>query len=148
MMNRPYSLHDYKMDLAELLKYIRKSGKQYDLIMGIQRGGLIPGVHLSHALGVPFNVIQWSNNGVKESANPHLICNKGKNILLVDDICDSGVTLKEILFRYAEWNLDTAVLIYNNINPHGVVPTYYGWEMNRNDVPQWFDFWWEQESFN
>ena len=148
MMNRPYSLHDYKMDLAELIKYIRRSDKQYDLIVGIQRGGLIPGVHLSHTLGVPFEVLHWSNNGVKEKDNPTLISNKGKNILLVDDICDSGVTLREILSHYAEWNLDTAVLIYNNINPHGVVPTYYGWEMNRNDVPQWFDFWWEQENFN
>lgn len=148
MMNRPYNLHDYKMDFADLVKHIRKSGKQYDLIMGIQRGGLILGVHLSHVLGVPFEVLHWSNNGVKESANPHLIWNKGKNILLVDDICDSGVTLKEILDHYRKWNLDTAVLVYNNINTHHIIPTYYGWEMNRNDVPQWFDFWWEQENFN
>lgn len=148
MMNRPYSLYDYKMDFAEMVKYIRNSGKQYDLVIGVQRGGLIPGVHLSHVLGVPFDVLHWSNNGVKESSNPSLITNKGKNILLVDDICDSGITLKEILTRYAEWNLDTAVLVYNNINPHHITPTYYGWEMNRNDVPQWFDFWWEQENFN
>lgn len=148
MQHMPYSMEQYKLDFAELLKQIKESAKQYDLVMGIQRGGLIPGVHLSHALGVPFNVIQWSNNGAKESANSHLVCNKGKNILLVDDICDSGVTMHEILIGYNEWNLDTAVLIYNNINKYNITPTYHGWEMNRNDVPQWFDFWWEQASFN
>ena len=144
-MNKEYGLYDYKMDFNKVVQQIRSSGKKYDLIMGIQRGGLIPGVHLSHVLGVPFNTLQWSNSGAKESANPHLICNKGKNILLVDDICDSGVTLHEVLFRYAEWNLDVATLIYNNINKYNITPTYYGWEINRNEVPQWFDFWWEKE---
>ena len=143
-MNVSYGWEEYRMDFEEIVRRIKESNKQYDRIIGIQRGGLITGVHLSNVLGVPFNVLQWSNSGVKEGANPHLICNKGKNILLVDDMIDSGVTMHEVLDRYAEWNLDTAVLIYNNINKHNITPTYFGWEINRNDVPEWFDFWWEK----
>lgn len=144
-MNKPYTMHEYTNDFSALADKIIQSGKQYDLIVGIQRGGLITGVHLSHVLKVPFNVLQWSNKGPKESANPHLICNKGKNILLVDDICDTGITLHEVLSVYKDWNLDTAVLIYNNINEYNIVPTYCGWEMDREKVPQWFDFWWEKK---
>ena len=47
-----------------------------DSVYGIPRGGLIPAVLLSHKLNLPYvSVI-------------------GKNTLVVDDICDSGVTLK------------------------------------------------------
>ena len=46
-------------------------------VMGIARGGLIPAVMLSHKLGVPYtNLID-------------------PNTLVVDDICDSGKTIKE-----------------------------------------------------
>ena len=46
-------------------------------VMGIARGGLIPAVMLSHKLGLPYT----------ELIDP--------NTLVVDDICDSGVTIKE-----------------------------------------------------
>ena len=47
-----------------------------DSVYGIPRGGLIPTVLVSHRLKLPYvSVI-------------------GKNTLVVDDICDSGVTLK------------------------------------------------------
>ena len=63
-------------------------------------------------------------------------------ILLVDDIVDSGKTFLEIFGRY--WNMDTAVLIYNNINESKIKPSYYGRQINRIDTPEWFDFWWEK----
>ena len=46
-------------------------------VMGIARGGLIPAVMLSHKLGVPYT---------------NLVA---PNTLVVDDICDSGKTIKE-----------------------------------------------------
>jgi hypoxanthine phosphoribosyltransferase len=47
-----------------------------DSIYGIPRGGLIPAVLISHKLELPY------------------VNSIGKNTLVVDDICDSGVTLK------------------------------------------------------
>jgi hypoxanthine phosphoribosyltransferase len=142
MMNKEYGLHDYKMDFNKVVQQIRDSNKNYELIIGIQRGGLIPGVHLSHVLDVPFETLHWSS---EHAPWQDLLEHKDKQILLVDDICDSGATLHEVLTHFSNFKMDTATLIYNNINKYGIIPTYYGWEINRNEVPQWFDFWWEKE---
>jgi hypoxanthine-guanine phosphoribosyltransferase len=72
-----------------------------------------------------------------------LVCSKGvKNVLLVDDIIDQGHTIKEIHDHY--WEMDTAVLIYNCVNRYSLVPTYAAWTINRQELPQWIDYWWEK----
>ena len=50
---------------------------EIDSVTGIARGGLIPAVMLSHKLGVPYTG------------------SVGPNTLVVDDICDSGKTIKD-----------------------------------------------------
>lgn len=138
-----YSYDEYLADIRHLYDIILRSKKQYDLIVGVQRGGLIPAVHLSNLLGIPMQTIQWSLKGnMREGANPHLICNKDKNVLLVDDILDNGTTIKQIQERY--WEMDTAVLIYNNTNQYSLAPTYAGRTINRQTLPEWIDFWWEK----
>ena len=63
-------------ELVELLcLQIVKSGIQITDIYGLQRGGLIPAVMLSHKLGIPMT---------QDIKKP--------NLLIVDDICDSGET--------------------------------------------------------
>ena len=65
-------------ELVDILaQQIAQSGIQIEYIFGLQRGGLIPAVMLSHKLGIPM------------TQDPHL-----PNILIVDDICDSGETFK------------------------------------------------------
>jgi len=63
---------------------IAASGKQVTVIHGLSRGGLIPAVLLSHKLGIPY-VNDWPI--LKHLYDP-------KTTLIVDDICDSGKTLK------------------------------------------------------
>jgi hypoxanthine phosphoribosyltransferase len=71
-------------ELVDLLaQQIIKSGRQIKYIFGLQRGGLIPAVLLSHKLGIPM------------TQNPN-----SPNILIVDDICDSGETFKEFFLEY------------------------------------------------
>ena len=64
-------------DLVNILKQkVLDELPEIGSVMGIARGGLIPAVMLSHKLGVPYtNLID-------------------PNTLVVDDICDSGVTIK------------------------------------------------------
>jgi len=89
-------------------------------VMGIARGGLIPAVMLSHKLGVPYtNLI-----------NP--------NTLIVDDICDSGVTIRDTPGVY------TATLHYKKSAI--AKPTIYAsLLLNEN---QWLVYPWENEDSN
>lgn len=138
-----YNFDNYLRDINTLSTNIANSGTKYDLIIGVQRGGLIPAVHLSNLLDVPMQTIQWSRtNNMREGANQHLICNREKNVLLVDDILDEGHTIHEIHQRY--WKMDTAVLIYNCINQYSIVPDYAAWVINREEMPQWINYWWER----
>jgi len=71
-------------ELVNLLaKQITNSTYQIDYIFGLQRGGLIPAVMLSHKLNIPMT---------QELTR--------QNILVVDDICDSGETFKEFFLEY------------------------------------------------
>ena len=141
-----YGYDTYLRDITTLYQNIKNSGKTYDIIIGVQRGGLIPAVHLSNLLNVPMQTLQWSHNKVKEGSNPHLISNKDKNVLLVDDIIDVGNTIHEIHKHY--WKMDTAVLIYNVENSFNLVPDFAAWVINRSELPDWIDYWWEKETNN
>jgi hypoxanthine phosphoribosyltransferase len=71
-------------DAVEGLAYqIKSSNEPIEAITGLPRGGLIPAVLLSHKLGLPY--VELSN---EESEKYDII-------LVVDDICDSGETLKK-----------------------------------------------------
>jgi hypoxanthine phosphoribosyltransferase len=83
-MEKFYVTWDEIEELVELLcLQIVKSGYQIEHIYGLQRGGLIPAVLLSHKLGIPM------------TQNPKL-----PNVLIVDDICDSGKTFHELFLQY------------------------------------------------
>lgn len=138
MRKRLYPFKEFELHIWNITLSIYKSEKQYDKIIGISRGGLIPGVVLSHRLNLPFVPLEWSKK-IQDKSQPLDILN---NSLLVDDIIDDGTTMKEIMDHYG--NCDTAVLIYNEINKCNITPTYHGWKINRNEIPEWFDFWWER----
>ena len=64
-------------DLIEILcKKITEELPNIDSVHGIARGGLIPAVLISHQLGLKYTDLIYPNT------------------LVVDDICDSGETLK------------------------------------------------------
>jgi len=72
-------------ELVDLLcEQIIKSGQQIEHIFGMPRGGLIPAVMISHRLDIPM------------TQSPYL-----PNTLIVDDICDSGETFKDLYLEYA-----------------------------------------------
>jgi hypoxanthine phosphoribosyltransferase len=71
-------------ELTDILcSQITESGIVFETIFGLQRGGLIPAVLLSHKLGIPMTKGTISHT-----------------TLIVDDICDSGETFLEFSKRY------------------------------------------------
>ena len=75
---------------------ITNSNTEIMAIGGLPRGGLIPAVILSHKMNIPF-------------VSQAYLAQIPGNILIVDDICDTGKTLKRFKF---ESNIYTATLHY------------------------------------
>lgn len=116
-------------------------------LVALSRGGLVPGVILSHLLDLPLTPICYSaKTGHGDNRNhlnnlPDLTALPGSNIILIDDIADSGHTLKEVSEYYqTTYCVETAVLYWK----HGVsvhTPDYF-WQRIEKDDP-WIEFPWE-----
>jgi hypoxanthine phosphoribosyltransferase len=76
--------NDIETAIESLAHVINKSDIKIDNIMGLPRGGMVPAVMLSHRLNIPL-------------ANTHI--RPMGNLLVVDDICDSGKTLNQFKFE-------------------------------------------------
>lgn len=111
------SWDDVNQLVDKLCTEIRKSGIPVTSVFGLKRGGLIPAVMVSHRLNLPWSDVMLPNT------------------LVVDDICDSGVTLRDCVCSY------TAVLHHK---PHtaNFEPTFYA-EIHKGD--EWVIYPWENK---
>jgi hypoxanthine phosphoribosyltransferase len=122
------------------------AGAQYrpDVIIALSRGGLDFGVKLSNWFGdvalVPL-VWQTRDGAIKEidKLAATLSKYKGTSILIVDDILDSGETLKQIDLLCS--NVEYAVAIENT--EADFETTWSGRQIQRSEHAQWFIFPWE-----
>ena len=76
-----------------------------DIVLGINRGGCIPGVYLSHRIKKPHEVIDVRLRD--HTAKPNLtVLEKAfafqKKILIIDDINDTGETFQYILDNFGK----------------------------------------------
>ena len=151
--SRSYTVVDLRNDIDRIVQQIEASNVKYDYIVPVIRGGLIPGVMLSHKLGinclpVGLQTRDFTNKvtlefGAYGSIIRDSINNLSKRILLVDDIIDSGETVTRIIKRdfAVKQNVDICGLIYNTAQ--SFVPNFYGRTIDRNVDNSWIKFWWE-----
>ena len=99
-------------------------------VAGIPRGGLIPAVMFSHTLGIPY---------ISYSSAKQLSKFDRKRTLVIDDICDTGLTLKEAI----SYDFHTAAL--STRSGSAVTPTFSG-EIISHDA--WLVFPWENFNSN
>jgi hypoxanthine phosphoribosyltransferase len=113
--NKVYlSWDDINILVEDLCQTIAASGAEIKSITGIQRGGLIPAVMISHKLHIPY------------------VSRINKDTLVVDDICDTGETLKNTIGMY------TATLHYK---PTAIfTPDFYSKEVGT----EWIVYPWER----
>jgi hypoxanthine phosphoribosyltransferase len=109
-----------------LARAIEVSGKQYAYIAGVERGGLVPAVMLSHKLGLPMCAIA-PDEKVKDKTN----------VLIVDEIYDTGETIRKL--KLANPHADFAVLYHNDGLPE---LSFYA---VKRDLVEWIIFPWEKK---
>jgi hypoxanthine phosphoribosyltransferase len=122
-MDRRYlNWNDIDRAINRIVASINSSEIKINAVGGLPRGGLIPAVMLSHRLGIPF----VSQAQIQTTIG---------NILIVDDICDSGKTLKKFKF---EENVYTATLHWKQSSEYQ--PNYF-WEIAYEN--EWIVYPWE-----
>jgi len=101
-MNRRYlTWPDIEAQVQEILRQMQLSNWRPDYVVGITRGGLIPAVLISQYLEVPMHTLRVSlrdggDNATESNCWMAEDAHSGHNILIVDDINDSGATLNWI----------------------------------------------------
>ena len=169
--------------VSEIARQITLSDWRPDYIVGITRGGLMAAVMLSHYFDVPCETLkvslrdgsdQESNLWMAEDAFGYLVTDTiprpsdmpasdpslQKNILIVDDINDTGATFNWIMEDWRSgcmpndplwdtvWgsNVRFAVIVDNASSGCNAAMNYFGMEINKADQDVWVDFpyenWW------
>ena len=126
------------------------SGIQKPHILSIYRGSLSIGVQLSHYLKAPLSVIDFqSYDG--DSKEPNLIKNAGVTaediLIIIDEICDKGVTLK-ITEEYIRNIFPNNKIIIYTIVGSKEHPPHYNYSIEHKVNPEtnekeWIVFPWE-----
>ena len=173
MVDKQYiKWRDFDRHCNKLAFDILKSGFKPDYIVGISRGGLSAAVVLSHILEVPMYTLKVTlRDGVEEDCDHNCwmsedavgygsmgcLEDKKTNILIVDDINDSGATYAWIkndwrgncLPNLEDWNtvwgqnVRFAVLVNNLASKE--TADYAASEINKSEKDVWIVFPWESE---
>ena len=149
-----YTVEDFEEGVLSIYKNIQAVGNPFNRIVGIARGGLFLANRLSYMLDVPMTPLSWSlRDGDERESNvwiPEAI-QQGENVLIVDDIIDSGDTLRSIL---EDWNgnivedlrmenVSIATCFWNITQE--TTPDFFHKTIDRNESDSWVEFWWEKK---
>jgi xanthine phosphoribosyltransferase len=167
-----YTWQDVECQTQEILRQLHTDSWRPDYVVGLTRGGLMPANLISQYLECPMHTLrvslrdgvdQESNLWMAEDAYGHKIsdtmCSSDgrKNILIVDDINDSGATLNWIMKdwpsgcfpkdkRWKEiWgnNVRVAVLVDNEASKSKLNVSYSAVDLNKAEEDCWIVFPWE-----
>jgi hypoxanthine phosphoribosyltransferase len=183
MDKKTFTWEDYNHKVAELARQITIGQWRPDYIVGLTRGGLTAAVMLSHYFNVPMHSLGVSlrdDNGFgpesnlwmaedafgyvnkEEREHEHIPYDltKAKNILIVDDINDTGATLNWIMDDWESgclpaderwdhvWNNNVrfAVVVDNTASKAKVTMDYWAHVVNKAENDVWIEFpyetWW------
>lgn len=145
--------NDFFEAIDNLHQQVRSSEAKFDLVVGISRGGLIAATVLSHRLKIPLRVVEWSTRDTGLKLCPEDLTQsvrEGKRVLIVDDIIDSGLTIRELTDMWStDSRTDVSVMcIVYNKSQNIVVPDFYYDVIDRNEDNSWVNFWWEENESN
>jgi uncharacterized protein len=161
-----YTWQDVECQTQEILRQLHVDAWRPDYVVGLTRGGLVPANLISQYLGCRMETLKVSlrdsdsesesNLWMAEDAFGHDM-EQPKNILIVDDINDTGATLNWIKEdwpsgcfsndpRWSEvWssNVRVAVLVDNESSDAKIPISYSAVDLNKAEEDCWIVFPWE-----
>ena len=168
-----YTWRDVEHHTQEILRQIHSDAWRPDYVVGLTRGGLVPANLISQYLGCRMETLkvslrddsqQESNCWMAEDAfgyggdDGYPADSLKKNILIVDDINDSGATLNWIRNDWMSscfstspvwdhiWghNVRVAVLVDNESSKSEIPVSYSAVDLNKAEEDCWIVFPWEE----
>jgi len=131
-----WSFIEYQIDKI----YNEVAGSNFDVIVGISRGGLVPAVMLSHKLKIPLLTMTVTLRDDLARVQS-LKINKGEKALVVDDINDSGNTLTMVSEFFKQRHIHAAYAVLQNKLSSNFSVDYWGTLQDNED---WINFPWEK----
>ena len=139
-----YSYDEFRKDTLQLLQILPQ--KEFDTIIGVARGGLTLAHMLSEALDIrnvqSISTQLYDDTQKRDSITIIETCSleSSKNILIVDDIADSGETLKalynHLTLTYPQLHFKTATLFYKQ-------SSCFESDYWVKEADTWIEFFWE-----
>jgi xanthine phosphoribosyltransferase len=146
MIKKYYSYEEFREDTKKLIKKVESF--EAEAIVGIARGGLT----LSHCMAEGLNLREvqtirtelYDGSCKRQDISLFGICDfkNVKRVLVLDDIADSGETLKAIMnyleLNFKEIEFKSATLFYKKTSvykPHFWI----------NEAKEWIEFFWEKD---
>ena len=129
--------------LNKIIREINLHSFKPEVVVGVQRGGLIPAVQLSHYYEVPLQTVSVSFRDQSNVVGLDVLAkmDPNKKTLVIDDINDSGKTFNYIKNRN---KTNTNVLycsLVDNMNSD-FQTNFWGIELDKKEE-QWVVFPWE-----
>ena len=100
MIKLYYTWEDIEGMMGDITQQMATQMLRPHVVLGPSRGGLPIGVMMSHYFDIPFHGFEWQTRDGKiqnSTQLKHLLSKyNGKRIVIIDDINDTGTTLKGI----------------------------------------------------
>jgi len=175
------SQREFNGYVQDICRNITNSGWRPDYIVGITRGGLLPALMISQYMQVPMHALHISLRDFETSPESNLWMaedafgysgptidgdparsTRGKNILIVDDINDTGATINWLVEDWPSgcfpedprwtnvWNDNVrfAVIVDNQASRCNIEMDYVALEVNKAEKDVWIEFpyeeWWKK----
>jgi len=143
------SWHQIYELLLNLASTVRKTGFEPEIIVGVSRGGWPPARVMSDLLENPklanvaaeFYIGVAETNGKPVITQPVSVSVKGKKVLVVDDVADTGESLRLVRSHLEEQGateVKTATIYYKPWSV--IIPDYY-----EKETRSWIIFPWERK---